>query len=177
MTLSAAVLAVVACVAAGVVLSRRIDDTSTSGAEPTASAPSPFDGRRLIVYMRNNAQADEIHAVRVTLTSAVNLVAGVDYLDIQASLAEAQRLFVDDPASLAFLTPDNIPSMFKVVAAPGVTSQQIEQFAQTLQSLPGVLRADTPAQPITEKPTVTEGTAVTATIFDEEAVARTTDLP
>jgi hypothetical protein len=179
-TLVSVVLVLVACLAAGVVLSRR-DDSSNSGAPGKASAPSPFDGGvALIVYMRNGAPADEIDAVRAALVDAADLVDAtrLEYLDIPATLAEAQRLFVDDPASLAFLTADNVPSMFKVIPAPGATSEQLVQFSQTLASLPGVLRADTPNPPITEEPNAaTEGTTVVATIFDEEPAAPSTDHP
>ena len=158
-TLVSAVLVTVACVAGGVVLSRRVDDPPTSGASADASAPSPFDGGvALIVYMRHGAPADEIDAVRAALASAVVVVAKVEYLDTDAMLAEAQRLFVDDPASLAFLTADNVPTMFKVVPAPGATSEQIAQFARTLLSLPGVLRAITPSQePATDNPARWDG--------------------
>lgn len=176
--LASAVLVVVACVATGVVLSRRIDDRPASGTSATASAPSPFDGGvALIVYMRNGAPADEIDAVGVALTKKIDLVAKVQYFDTAATLAEARRLFVDDPASLAFLTPDNVPTMFKVEPASGATSEQLAQFGQTLLALSGVLRADTPSQTIIKASTATEGTAVTATTFHEEAVAPTTDHP
>jgi hypothetical protein len=161
-TLVSAILVVVACVAAGVVLSRRVDDPPTSGSSASASAPSPFDGGvALIVYMRHGAPADEIDAVRAALVGAANLVDTntIEYLDTQDMLAEAQRLFIDDAASLAFLTADNVPTMFKVGPSLGATSEQIAQFAQTLPSLPGVLRADTPSQrdPATDNPARWDG--------------------
>ena len=163
-TITAVVLAVAACIAVGVTLSRRVDDSATSLASPPADAPAPsvWDGGvELIVYMAHGAPADDIQAVRAALVNATDLVdvTKLEYLDTQAVLAEAQRLLANDPNSLAFLTKDNVPTMFKVVPAPGATLEQLVQFSQTLRSLPGVLRVETPGQ----FPTAPVSTAVTAT--------------
>lgn len=155
-TVVSAVLAVVTCVGAAAVLLRRVDDPAESTSAPvTVPAPSVWDGGvALVVYMRNDAATGEIDAVRAALVGAADLVdvAKLQYLDIQAMLAEAQRLLANDPESLAFLTADNVPTMFKVVPTPDATAEQLAQFSQTLLSMPGVLRADTPSKsPVTNE--------------------------
>jgi LysM repeat protein len=172
-TITAIVLAV-AAFAVGAIVSRRVDDSASSSTNPPAAAPAPsvWDGGvELIVYMAHGAPADDIQAVRAALLDATNLVdvTGLEYLDTQAVLAEAQRLLADDPNSLAFLTKDNVPTMFKVVPAPGAILEQLVQFSQTLRPLPGVLKVETPAQ----TPTAVDSTPVTATSVQQETSATT----
>ena len=171
-TIAAVVLAVAACIAAGVALSRGIDHPAASVTGPPATAPTPsvWDGGvELIVYMAHDTPASNIQAVRATLLEVTDLVdvTKLEYLDTQAVLAEAQRLLANDPNSLAFLTEDNVPTMFKVVPVVGVTLEQLVQFSQSLRSLSGVLRVETPSQ----SPTAVDSNAVTVTSIQQETSA------
>ena len=74
-------------------------------------------GVELIVYLRNDASELQIREVREALESQPNIVdtSRLEYLDLDASLAEAQRLFAGDPDTLQLLTRENMPTQFKVV--------------------------------------------------------------
>jgi hypothetical protein len=165
-TITAAVLAVAACIGVGVSLSRRIDQSTPPSATPSVAAPAPslWDGGvALIVYMRHGAPAAEIEAVRGALVDPVD-VSKLEYLDTQATLAEARRVLATDPNSLAFLAPDNVPTMFKVVPAPGATPEQIAHLGQTVRPLPGVLSVQT--QTLVHLTETSPVLAPTGTLFD-----------
>src|SRR4051794_5450007 len=74
-------------------------------------------GVELIVYVQNDASPEQIQVIKDALESQPNVidVDKLEYLDVNASLAEAQRLFAGDPETLQLLTAENIPTQFKVV--------------------------------------------------------------
>ena len=59
------------------------------------------------------------------------------YLDQAESYAEAQKLFAGDPGTLRLLTPENIPSQFKVVPI-SQDSNLIRELGEQFRCLAGV---------------------------------------
>jgi len=93
----------------------------------------------LIVYVRSDADANQIQVIEDALKSqpAVIDVAKLRYLDQAQSYAEAQKLFAGDPGTLRLLTPENIPSQFKVVPI-SQDSNLIRELGEQFRSLAGV---------------------------------------
>jgi cell division transport system permease protein len=97
-------------------------------------------GVELIVYMQNDASELQIQTVRDALESTPNVVdaSRLQYLDLDASFAEAQRLFAGDPATLQLLTPENMPTQFKVVPTDEASTELLDQLSAGFRGLPGV---------------------------------------
>ena len=93
----------------------------------------------LIVYVRSDADVNQIQVIQDALNSqpAVIDVSKLRYLDQAESYAEAQKLFVGDPGTLRLLTPENIPSQFKVVPI-SQDSNLIRELGEQFRSLAGV---------------------------------------
>ena len=93
----------------------------------------------LIVYVRSDADVNQIQVIQDALNSqpAVIDVSKLRYLDQAESYAEAQKLFAGDPGTLRLLTPENIPSQFKVVPI-SQDSNLIRELGEQFRSLAGV---------------------------------------
>ena len=61
----------------------------------------------------------------------------MQYLNKTESYEEAKRIFVGDPVTLSLLTPDNIPSQFKVVPITQ-DPELVRSLSEQYRSLPGV---------------------------------------
>ncbi|MFM7756995.1 MAG: cell division protein FtsX, partial [Actinomycetota bacterium] len=93
----------------------------------------------LIVYVRSDASPEQIQVIEQALRSQPSVI-DVDklrYLDQAASYAEAQKLFAGDPGTLRLLTPENIPSQFKVVPI-AEDSNLTRELGEQFRLLPGV---------------------------------------
>ena len=93
----------------------------------------------MIVFVRSDATPEQIAYIDTSIRSASTIVdvEKLQYLDKAQTYEEAQRSFVGDPVTLSLLTPENIPSQFKVVPLtedPALVRSLSEQF----RSLPGV---------------------------------------
>jgi len=93
----------------------------------------------LIVYVRSDADVNQIQVIEDALKSqpAIIDVSKLRYLDQAQSYAEAQKLFAGDPGTLRLLTPENIPSQFKVVPI-SQDSNLIRELGEQFRSLAGV---------------------------------------
>ena len=104
-------------------------------------------GVEMIVYVTNDATADQIKLVQDSLQQS-SLVDKVDYCDIPCSVDNAKRLFGGDTATLSQLTADKIPSFFKVVPKDTQNTDVLNQFATTVKGLPKVQNVAFPGQQI-----------------------------
>lgn len=97
-------------------------------------------GVEMIVFVQAQATPEQ----RSVIEGALNQQQGViidswRYCDVDCSLAEAERLFAGDPATLELLTADNIPTQFKVVPTDGTSVDTLRQLKLDYQrSLPNV---------------------------------------
>lgn len=93
----------------------------------------------MIVFVRSDATPEQIALIDESIRSAPTII-NVDklqYLDKTQTYEEAKRIFAGDPVTLSLLTPENIPSEFKVVPLtqdPALIRSLSEQY----RSLPGV---------------------------------------
>ncbi|MEY3340535.1 MAG: cell division protein FtsX [Actinomycetota bacterium] len=93
----------------------------------------------LIVYVRSDATAEQIQLIEGALKSQPSII-DVDrlrYLNQAESYAEAERLFAGDPGTLRLLTPENIPSQFKVVPI-AEDSALVRELGEQFRQLAGV---------------------------------------
>lgn len=93
----------------------------------------------MIVFVRSDASPDQIAYIDSSIRQADTIVdvEKLQYLDKAQTYEEAKRIFIGDPVTLSLLTPENIPSQFKVVPLtedPALVRSLSEQF----RSLPGV---------------------------------------
>ena len=93
----------------------------------------------LIVYIRSDASVEQIQLVEDALRSQPSVI-DVDrlrYLDQAESYAEAEKSFAGDPGTLRLLTPENIPSQFKVVPI-AEDSSLVRELGEQFRQLAGV---------------------------------------
>ena len=93
----------------------------------------------LIVYVRSDASPEQITFIQEAIESQPTIidVAKLRYLDQAESYAEAQKLFAGDPGTLRLLTPENIPSQFKVVPTTD-DSNLIRELGESFRGIEGV---------------------------------------
>ena len=106
-------------------------------------------GVKMIVYVKNGAEADAVDRIKEALESRPEIIQNVEYCDVACSLGQAQKLFAADPESLKFLSEKNIPSYFSVEPVDKDSIQQLLSIRQSFVEQPGVLRADFPSDQIT----------------------------
>ncbi len=107
-------------------------------------------GVELIVYVQNDATPEQLQLIRDALESQPNVidVSKLDYLDVDRSLAEAQRLFAGDPETLQLLNRDNIPTQFKVVPNTSTSAEMLTQLSTSWGTLPKVQAVAFPSKQI-----------------------------
>jgi len=93
----------------------------------------------MIVFVRSDATPEQISLIDQTIKAAPTIIDAekLRYLDKTQSYEEAKRIFVGDPVTLSLLTPDNIPSQFKVVPITQ-DPELVRSLSEQYRSLPGV---------------------------------------
>jgi cell division transport system permease protein len=91
------------------------------------------------VFVRSDATPEQISLIDQTIKAAPTIIDAekLQYLDKTQSYEEAKRIFVGDPVTLSLLTPDNIPSQFKVVPITQ-DPELVRSLSEQYRSLPGV---------------------------------------
>ena len=107
-------------------------------------------GVELIVYVENGASPENVTVIREALESTPDVidVGQLQYLDVPASLIEAQRLFAGDPETLQLITAENIPTQFKVVPVEGTSAALLQQLSEGFRKLPKVYTVVFPSKQI-----------------------------
>ena len=87
----------------------------------------------MIVFVRSDATPEQITLIGDTIKSAPTIidVEKLQYLDKVQTYEEAKRIFAGDPVTLSLLTPENIPSQYKVVPItddPALVRSLSEQY-------------------------------------------------
>jgi len=93
----------------------------------------------MIVFVRSDATPEQISLIDQTIKAAPTIIDAekLQYLDKTQSYEEAKRIFVGDPVTLSLLTPDNIPSQFKIVPITQ-DPELVRSLSEQYRSLPGV---------------------------------------
>ncbi len=93
----------------------------------------------LIVFARADATPEQLALIEESLRSQPSII-DVDqlrYLNQQESYEEAQKLLAGDPGTLRLITPQNIPSQFKVVPLTD-DAELVRSLGEQFRELPGV---------------------------------------
>lgn len=105
-------------------------------------------GVEMIVYVNNDATPENVQLIEQTLQGQTTLIEKVTYCDVQCSVDTAKRLFAGDPAALERLTSSTIPSYFKITPVNKDDQVLLGQVANSVRSLPKVLKVATPEKVI-----------------------------
>ena len=83
--------------------------------------------------------ANQIQVIREALESQPTVidVEQLQYLDIDASMAEVRRLFAGDPDTLQLLNESNVPTQFKVVPTDESGIEVLGQLSDSLRGSTG----------------------------------------
>jgi len=94
---------------------------------------------QMIVFIASDATPDEVSFVRSTIESQPTVidVTKLRYLDKVASYEEAKQLFTGDPTLLSLLTPETIPTQFKVVPL-SLETELVRSLGEQYRGLPKV---------------------------------------
>lgn len=93
----------------------------------------------MIVFVRSDASAEQITLIDSVLRASPTIidVSKLTYLNKSESYEEAKRIFVGDPVTLSLLTPESIPTQFKVVPLSGDPTL-VRSLSDQYRTLPGV---------------------------------------
>mgnify|MGYP001375962803 CR=1 FL=1 len=108
-------------------------------------------GVEIVVYVENDASPEQLDVIRAAIESTPDVidVSKLEYLDAEQSMEEARRLFAGDPETLGLLSVDNIPTQFKLVPKPDVSSELLQEItSQYKDRLPKVFSVASPSKQI-----------------------------
>ena len=93
----------------------------------------------MIVFVRSDASAEQVALVDSVLRASPTIidVDNLRYLNKAESYEEAKRIFAGDPVTLSLLTPENIPTQFKVVPLSD-DPLLVRSLSDQYRTLPGV---------------------------------------
>ena len=93
----------------------------------------------MIVFVRSDASAEQITLIDSVLRASPTIidVSKLTYLNKSESYEEAKRIFVGDPVTLSLLTPESIPTQFKVVPLSDDPTL-VRSLSDQYRTLPGV---------------------------------------
>jgi len=93
----------------------------------------------MIVFVRSDASAEQITLIDSVLRASPTIidVGKLKYLNKTESYEEAKRIFVGDPVTLSLLTPESIPTQFKVVPLSDDPTL-VRSLSDQYRTLPGV---------------------------------------
>lgn len=93
----------------------------------------------MIVFVRSDATAEQITLIDSVLRASPTIidVSKLTYLNKAESYEEAKRIFVGDPVTLSLLTPESIPTQFKVVPISD-DPMLVRSLSDQYRTLPGV---------------------------------------
>jgi len=136
--LAAAAVLLVIGVGASLLWSVRGDDrvTAIDDSTSTTEAPAPCE---MFVYLNPTASAEQIDAVGADVAGS-ELIESWTYLDQAATYEEFRRLFAEQTDFVDAVSPGQLPTSFRVVAADSA----LGEIAAAFESLPGVYRAEVP---------------------------------
>ena len=98
----------------------------------------------MYVYMNPTATDEQIESVRTQLDDN-KLVGSFEFLDEEASFAEFQRLFEDQPDLVSAIKPDELPQSFRVKPA-SADAEVVSAVSEEFRDLEGVLRVEYAAE-------------------------------
>jgi cell division transport system permease protein len=95
-------------------------------------------GVEMIVYVNPGATDAQRAEIESALSALPQQIETFRYCNSDCSMAEAQRLLAGDPSTLKLITPQNIPTQYKVVPTDATDVNTLRQLRDSLGDLPNV---------------------------------------
>ena len=95
-------------------------------------------GVEMIVYVNPGATDAQRAEIESALRRCRSRSRGSSYCNPDCSMDEAQRLLAGDQATLKLITPENIPTQYKVVPIDAIDVNTLRQLRDSLGDLPNV---------------------------------------
>ena len=92
----------------------------------------------MLVYVNPDVSDEQRAVVANALDGQDQLIEQVTYCDTTCSLDEAERLFSGDRSTLDLITPENVPTHYKVVPTEVTDVQTLRLLRDSLSDLPNV---------------------------------------
>ncbi len=120
------------------------------------------DDVEFIVWVNNDATEDQISSVARALDESP-VVQSSDFITREQTFAEFEEYFAESPEVLAAVTPDDLPTSFRVVPVNPDLSV-VEQLSRQFTPLPGVRQVDFAGDYIRRLNQFSAGASITMTV-------------
>jgi len=95
-------------------------------------------GVEMIVYVNPGATDPQRAEIESALSASSQQIETFRYCNADCSMEEARRLLAGDPSTLKLLSPQNIPTQYKVVPTDATDVNTLRQLRDSLGDLPNV---------------------------------------
>ena len=96
-------------------------------------------GVEMIVFVNAGTQPDGLQFIEDQLNQQVGTsIESWSYCDVECSLEDADRVLAGDPTTRQLLTPDTIPTLFKIVPVDGTDVVFLRGLKETYSTFPSV---------------------------------------
>jgi cell division transport system permease protein len=96
------------------------------------------DDVEVIVFVANDADADQRAEIEAALDSQPELVESWSWCDVQCSLDQADVLFKEDPQTRQLISESNVLTQYRVIPTDASDIDELRALAATWQGLPGI---------------------------------------
>ena len=96
------------------------------------------DDVEMVIYVNPGATPEQLTVIQTQLDQLPQQIDQWTYCPTDCALSEAQRLLAGDPSTLQLLTPENIPTNYKVKPTPATDEETLNLLRESLRDLPNV---------------------------------------
>src|SRR3954447_4294972 len=100
-------------------------------------------GAEMIMYFNQPLSADQQGEIEAALNGQPQAIDHFEFCDADCAYALAQKLFAGDPTTLARLSPETIPVLYKIFPTEDTTVDQLKNLQQSLSGLPQLRELET----------------------------------
>jgi len=101
------------------------------------------DGAEMIMYFNQHLSADQQAEIEAALNGQPQAIDRFEYCDPDCAYALAQKLFAGDPTTLARLSPESIPVLYKIFPTDDTTVDDLKNLQASLSGLPQLRQFET----------------------------------
>jgi cell division transport system permease protein len=101
------------------------------------------DGAEMIMYFNQPLSADQQAEIEAALNGQPQAIDRFEYCDPDCAYALAQKLFAGDPTTLARLSPESIPVLYKIFPTDDTTVDDLKNLQASLSGLPQLRQFET----------------------------------
>src|SRR6478609_8312172 len=101
------------------------------------------DGAEMIMYFNQPLSADQQAEIEAELNGQPQAIDRFEFCDAECAYALAQKLFAGDPNTLARLSTDTIPVLYKIFPTDDTTVDDLKNLQASLSGLPQLRQFET----------------------------------